>query len=180
MKKKKELVICLKIIIIALVMLSSAMYIFFKDNTNTKNGVFEKDENSESTKWRNYNNDQLLGLVKNQIDSEIFFTYNFLGLEDNYLILDNGTAPYPRGLSIFDLNTEQLVYSDQYSEPLIISNSTVSYWSPVDKKVSESNCPKLIDWEAYGFDVGIESYVTIHLNNLSKNYSGEYRCEPRQ
>ena len=104
----------------------------------------------------------------------------FLDIVGTFLILDSGTAPFPRGLIIYDLNRREKIYTDKYSQPLSVEDSAVTYWNPVDTKATNDNCPELTEYLSYGLGAGIEERVTLNLLNLNKEKSGESRCSARQ
>ena len=104
----------------------------------------------------------------------------FLAFEGDFLILDIGTAPDPRILSIYDLNSRKEVYTDYYSKPIVVENNTISYWNPIKEKVTEDNCPKLTEYTSMGLGAEIESHVLLSLNTFDKKELGEYRCRARQ
>lgn len=104
----------------------------------------------------------------------------FFGITNNFLIIDSGTAPYPRGLIIYNLNTRKKVYTDMYSTPISVDGNLIKYWNPVNIEVTEKNCPQLAEYTSGGLGAGIESYVTLDLSNLIKKDFGEYRCSARQ
>ncbi len=103
-----------------------------------------------------------------------------LALENNFLILDSGTGPDPRGLIIYNLSTRKKVYTDEYFEPVLIQNNTINYWNPTNQKATNENCPKLNEYLSGGLGAGIDSHVLLDLLTLSKKELGEYRCSPRQ
>ena len=107
----------------------------------------------------------------------------FLALTDNFLLLDRGTAPPPRTLTAYDLNSRKEVYNDQYSyrPPVSVSGDNITYWSPIDEEVTEDNCPEFYElYKLYSGSAEIEAYVTLNLVDLTKEELGEYRCSYRQ
>ena len=107
----------------------------------------------------------------------------FLALTDNFLILDQGTAPPPRGLLVYDLRSRKQVYSDTYADfaiPTTTNGDTITYWDPTNEKPTSKNCSSLNEYTADGLGVVIESQVSLDLNSLSKKDLGEYRCSPTQ
>ncbi|MEI6843096.1 MAG: hypothetical protein WCK48_01110 [bacterium] len=104
----------------------------------------------------------------------------FLAVTGHFLILDKGTAPYPRGLIVYDLNTHKKVYTDKYSAPLVVSSSTVRYWNPTVTKPNNVNCPKLSEYSAGGLGAEIEQFVTLDLSTIIKKDSGQSRCSATQ
>ena len=103
-----------------------------------------------------------------------------LALDNNFLILDSGTGPDPRGLIIYDLNLRKKVYEDSYSQPINIQNNTIDYWTGTTKPVTEQNCPDFKKWEEGGLGSAIDTHVSLNLLTLVKKELGEYRCSPRQ
>lgn len=103
-----------------------------------------------------------------------------LALENNFLILDSGTGPPPRGLIVYDLISRKKVFTDSYSNPIAINSDTVTYWSPVSTKPYETNCPKLSEYTAEGLGAVIEARVVLTLSTLNKTEVGEYRCSATQ
>jgi len=132
----------------------------------------------KSTDWKKYSESELLAMVKSQswYDEATYF----IALENNFLILDQGTAPDPRGLIVYDLNINKKIYSDRYSKPIEVKNNTITYWSPIDTKVTKENCPESIEWAKNWLGAGMESHIILNLSDLSKKESGEYRCSVRQ
>jgi len=104
----------------------------------------------------------------------------FFALTDNFLILDYGTAPPPRTLIVYDLNSRKEVYTDSYSAPFSILNDVITYWSPIEEKATNENCPGLSEYTANWFGAAIEAHVSVNLSNLVKKELGEYRCSPTQ
>jgi hypothetical protein len=104
----------------------------------------------------------------------------FFGLTDDFLVLDSGTAPYPRGLIVYDLINRKKIYTDKYSQPATVKNGVITYWSPTDKKVDDKNCPEYAKYTSEGLGVEIEAHINLGLGNLNKKDTGEYRCSPTQ
>lgn len=104
----------------------------------------------------------------------------FLGLTGDYLLLDHGTAPPPRGLSVYDLTVGKEIYSDQYNKPVEVGEGTFTYWQPITTAPTTENCPDLSTWRANGLDAGIERHVTLDLATLQFTDLGDMRCAVRQ
>lgn len=103
-----------------------------------------------------------------------------LALENNFLILDSGTGPDPRGLIIYNLYSRKKVFEDTYSKPITIQNNTVNYWTGAQEKATEGNCPRLKEYEVGGLWAAIDVHVSLDLTTLAKKDLGERRCSPRQ
>jgi len=53
----------------------------------------------------------------------------FMGIRNNFLMLDSGTGPGPRGLIIYDLSKRKKLYETSCSCPVeYISDSKLSFW----------------------------------------------------
>ncbi len=104
----------------------------------------------------------------------------YLALEGKFLVIDSGTAPYPRGLMVYDLARRTTVYTDGYSAPIDIGRSTIEYWETSSEIPTQKNCPELKEWESGGLGAAIESRVRVDLATLSKRELGENRCAARQ
>jgi hypothetical protein len=103
-----------------------------------------------------------------------------MALENNFLILDSGTGPDPRGLIVYDLNLRKKIYEGSYSKPVDVQNNTVNYWAETTKIATEQNCPELKTWQNGGLEAAIDARVSLNLITLIKKESGEYRCSSRQ
>ncbi len=103
-----------------------------------------------------------------------------LALENQFLILDSGTGPDPRGLIIYDLFQRKKAYTDTYSEPVMVQNNTIDYWAPSSEKATENNCPQMKENEANGLGSAIDKHVSLNLLTLAKKDLGESRCDARQ
>lgn len=104
----------------------------------------------------------------------------YKGLAGNFLILDQGTAPFPRGLIIYDLSAKKTILQDEYSLPLDIKSDEITYWTPTSIKVTAENCPEAENWYKDGLGAEIEKYVFFDLKTLTKKDLGQLRCQPTQ
>lgn len=103
-----------------------------------------------------------------------------IALEGDYLILDQGTGPDPRGLTVYDLSQKSNAFVDSYSEPIEVKNHAISYWTETSTKPTPKNCPELSKNSANSFESAIENHVTLDLLTLKKKERGEQRCSSRQ
>jgi hypothetical protein len=106
--------------------------------------------------------------------------YYFLGLTDHFLLLDFGTAPPPRGLIVYDLDSRKKIFNDQYSQPVEIHGNTVTYWTPSDRTITDENCPQHAEYALDGLGANIEAHVSLMLSTAQKKELKEYRCSPTQ
>ncbi len=102
----------------------------------------------------------------------------YLGLENNFLIIDSGTAPPPRGLKIYDVDKRLKVYDGLYSPPTTIKNNSIEFWKETPSKVTKENCPEKDGWG--GLDGAIEELVRLEFSGMRIISLNEYRCRPRQ
>lgn len=104
----------------------------------------------------------------------------YLGLTGNFLLLDEGTAPPPRGLKVYDLVQSAMVYSDQYNRPVEIGEGTLTYWQPTKTAPTAENCPDLATLKENGLGAGIERRVKLDVATQTLEVLGETRCSARQ
>ncbi|HET8575222.1 MAG TPA: hypothetical protein VFM02_03585 [Candidatus Paceibacterota bacterium] len=103
-----------------------------------------------------------------------------LALTGHFLILDSGTAPDPRGLSVYDLQNDQKTYTGKYSKPVQVSSGSLTFWEPTDAEPTEENCPDLKQYQTNGLGAEIEKQVSLSLNTLAKDDLGPERCQAVQ
>lgn len=104
----------------------------------------------------------------------------YLGETQQYLLLDTGTAPPPRMLSVLDISLGTTTYTGLYNRPVEIGEGTFTFWQPVDEAPTAQNCPDLAEWESNGLGAGMERRVTLDLETLEIRDLGEERCSARQ
>jgi hypothetical protein len=103
------------------------------------------------------------------------------GLAENYLLIDSGTGPGPRGLDVYALDKNgERVYSDTYMRPVSIDGTVIDYWTTTDITASAENCEQFKDWRQGGLGAGIDEKVSIDLATLEFTQFGELRCTARQ
>lgn len=103
-----------------------------------------------------------------------------LSFTNNFLIIDRGTAPEPRGLIVYDLRSRTQVYTDQYASPWTVLKDVITYWSPASTTPTADTCPTLAEYTKDGFGAVIENHVELDLTTLTKKELGESRCMPTQ
>jgi len=113
--------------------------------------------------------------IKND-DSNFFF-----GLFGQYLFVDIGTGPEPRGLSVFDLSKKKKIYEASYNTPIKIgADGALDFWKPLEKDLPKKDCPQAKKWERQGLGYGFERRVIVDLKSLKERAVGLPRCTPRQ
>lgn len=108
--------------------------------------------------------------IKN-ISAEYFLTFT-----DNFLVLDSGTAPPPRGLIVYDLRSQNKVMSDTYTKPVIVEGDNITYFSKTSIKPNLQNCSDLENYLQNGLGAVIMSKVTVDLLTLQKKDLGITEC----
>lgn len=104
----------------------------------------------------------------------------YYGLENDFLFIDEGTGPPPRGLKVYDLIKRLKIYSGSYNTPTNISNNSIEFWKEVSIKVTRENCSDKDKWESGGLGTAIEEHVRLDLVSLKETSLNEFRCSPRQ
>ena len=108
--------------------------------------------------------------IKN-VQAEYFLTFT-----DNFLVLDSGTAPEPRGLIVYDLRSRKIVFTDSYAKPVQVKGDSITYFSKTDQKPTIKNCSSLNDYIKNGLGAVIMSKVTVDLSSLNKKSTGVTEC----
>lgn len=103
----------------------------------------------------------------------------FLGLQGDFLVLDSGTAPEPRGLRIWDLAKRQKVYSGSYSQPVTIDAGGVRFWQETGP-ASDAACPQAAHWREQHLGAAMEAEVRMGFADLRVVPLGPTRCSARQ
>ncbi len=104
----------------------------------------------------------------------------FLAFTDNFLVLDKGTAPPPRGLVVYDLRSRKKVFTDTYAQPVTVQGDTLTYFSKTTRKPTLQNCAQLNEYTKNGLGAVILSKVRVDLLSLNKKELGEYTCTATQ
>lgn len=105
---------------------------------------------------------------------------SFLLFTTNYLVLDIGTAPEPRTIDVYDLQTHSKVFTDSYAKPIFAQGDTVTYWEPSIETPTNGTCSELAQNQKNGLGSLIEQKVTVDLATQTKVASGEKRCVATQ
>jgi hypothetical protein len=100
----------------------------------------------------------------------------FLAFTENFLLLDSGTAPPPRGLIVYDLRSRKIVFTDSYTKPVLVEGDNITYLSKTDQKPTLQNCPDLDNYTKNGLGAVIMSKITVNLLTLNKKDLGTTQC----
>lgn len=103
-----------------------------------------------------------------------------IGLSEQFLIIDSGTAPPPRGLIVYNLDTQTSTFMDTYSPPVTIATGTITYWEKTKTAPTPSNCSNLSQFQTEGLDAVIEEQISLDLATLKKTDLGQMQCVPTQ
>jgi hypothetical protein len=121
----------------------------------------------------------------------------FFAVTGNFLLMDNGTGPEQRELTIFDLNKRTQVFADEYTgtRDIGINGTLVQYWtttpshtngvpiidsSGTAEPATQANCPEFEQYRSDGLTPSIVAHVSLDLSTLVKTDSGQRRCDAQQ
>lgn len=104
----------------------------------------------------------------------------FLAFTDNYLVLDSGTAPPPRGLIVYDLRSRKQVFTDMYTKPVAVAGDTITYLSKTAEKPTSKNCPELSQFTQNGLGAVMMTRVSVDLATLKRTILGPSQCMATQ
>ena len=106
------------------------------------------------------------------------------GVAGDYLFVDVGCCPHPRGLVIYNLARRKRWFEGSYdTDSLTLRQGRwLRYAEPVDDVASKPECPEdaRLDWKAADLDVGYDEEVTLDLLTRTVKRSGRVWCAPRQ
>lgn len=100
----------------------------------------------------------------------------FLAFTDDFLVLDQGTAPDPRGLVAYDLRSRTVVFTDTYAKPFSAQGNVITYLAKTSQKPTAQNCPSLDEYVKNGLGAAIMSKVTVDLATREKTDIGPAQC----
>ncbi len=100
----------------------------------------------------------------------------FTALTNHFLVTDSGTAVNNRGITLYDLNSRQEVFHDQYSsgDP-VITETSISYWKNTGETVTKDNCVESADSQRVAKNT-IVTHITLDLITMIKKDHNEKRC----
>jgi hypothetical protein len=107
----------------------------------------------------------------------------FYGIYGDFMFIDSGTGPEPRGLDVFDLAQKKKVFSGSYSSPIALDKEQrLVYYEEVDEKKlkKKPDCPEAEEWKKQELGIAYEEKVSLDLKTLKKARSGVLRCASRQ
>ncbi len=107
----------------------------------------------------------------------------FYGVYDDFMFVDSGTGPDPRGLDVIDLAQKKNVFSGSYSSPIALDKGgRLVYYVEVDEKKlkTKPDCPEAEEWKQNQLGVAYEEKVSLDLKTMRMIRSGQLRCAARQ
>lgn len=107
----------------------------------------------------------------------------FYGIYDDFMFIDSGTGPDPRGLDVIDLSQKKNVFSGSYSQPIALDKDRrLTYYLEVDEKKlkKKPDCPEAEEWKKNNLGIAYEEKVSLDLKTLKIAHSGVLRCAARQ
>ena len=107
----------------------------------------------------------------------------FYGIYGDFMFIDSGTGPDPRGLDVFDLSQKKNVFNGSYSSPIALDKGgRLTYYVEVDEKKlkQKPDCPEAEEWKQNNLGVAYEEKVSLDLKTLKVARSGQLRCAARQ
>lgn len=107
----------------------------------------------------------------------------FYGAHDYIIFLDQWTGRNFKRLLGIDITTKSLVFLATYAEPEIKNDELIYYRTLKAKRKSVREkipCPEASDWEADGKQVLYVEKISVDLNTMVKEPSGEFSCIPSE
>jgi hypothetical protein len=107
----------------------------------------------------------------------------FFGVYDDFMFVDSGTGPDPRGLDVIDLAQKKNVFSGSYSSPIALDKGErLVYYLEVDEKKlkKKPDCPEAEEWKQGQLGIAYEEKVSLDLKTMKMTHSGQLRCAARQ
>ena len=130
-------------------------------------------------KWKN-EGQPVPPCVFNPVKGDMMFSgYNFVALVGNKLVLDQGSAPNPRCIMVFDLDKQDKILEQDYyptnGTGIKVVGSSVGFWENRGMRPTPDNCPNYQNLMRAG-NPGFVQYVTVDLDTLQKTASGPVEC----
>lgn len=98
------------------------------------------------------------------------------GIDENYLLMDFGCCPGPRGLKIIDLATYDTILNTSYTEiGSYDSTKTLTYYAPY-RRATKKDCAKYDEYIREGLEPYIEQLYSFNLKTRKKLGLSNFRC----
>jgi len=99
------------------------------------------------------------------------------GIDDNYLLMDFGCCPGPRGLMIIDLSTCDTILNTSYTEIDHYDTSKIlTYYCPF-RPATKKDCDKYDEYKKEGLEPYIEQLYSFDLRKKIETGLDKFRCE---
>jgi len=112
---------------------------------------------------------------------------HFEALCGDYLLVDAGCCPGPRGLIVYDLSRKKSILSemclDWPAAPTLRDGRWLTYMEDLgdfENDLPGVKCPEAAKWRRDQMGVGYEEKVVFDLRSLQKTRTGVITCSPRQ
>ena len=116
-------------------------------------------------------------------DNEILGAANFFaGLNLGHIFIDQGTGPTFRGLSIYELDNNKLVFFSNYTD-LVLADGTLTYYASIHPREffhAKNACNQMGKWTEQGLSTHYQRQYTFNLVTGEKKPVDKYRCMPGQ
>jgi hypothetical protein len=104
----------------------------------------------------------------------------FLDFKYPYLLLDAGTGPDPRVLTVIDVSKNRSILDTAYSSPAeFVDSDKIKFWTE-RKDSSFLKCKEFEKRQADGLGCAVDDEVMFDLRKHTFNKTGKSRCAPRQ
>jgi hypothetical protein len=103
----------------------------------------------------------------------------YFAVVDSFIIVDSGTGVSGRGLSIYNLNSAKIVFSDRYEGELVIDNKSVKFLKKVEiyDIPDSTKLPKFPDeWKDVDIPKGYVKVQIFNLIDMKLIETGQYEC----
>ena len=104
--------------------------------------------------------------------------YNFYGVYNNFLFIDNGSGPNGSELLVYGIKEKKVLFRTHYEGELSLNKDKINYLEPVDVKKAKvkPNCPEKAKWEKDGLGVGYGLPMSYDLTTLTPSKVGSVTC----
>ncbi len=105
----------------------------------------------------------------------------FAGKHENLIFIDQWTGRDFKKLLAINIENKSLVFLDTYAEPEISGGELIYYRTLKSKRKSVRDkipCPRAGEWVSQGKQVLYVEKITVNLDTMKKQPSGELSCMP--
>jgi hypothetical protein len=103
------------------------------------------------------------------------------GAVGGYIVLDTGTSPAPRGVSLYDIVRKKVVFDDtRCSTDMTASSGSLHYSVCTGEAITGASCPSRAAIESLGLTPAITVSVELNATTLTKRETGPRVCAEMQ